>query len=287
MSRVMAVTFEQYGQLHYLDPGEGDYRVGDWVLYPTEHGPEVCQVVWAPEPADPSADPVELPRCAGPASQADRDRDAHNRAERAEALAVARELVARHGLAMKVVAVDLVDRSDEFDRLVAVYFTAPERVDFRGLLSDLARTLRARIDLRQVGARDATRLTGGVGQCGRELCCSTWLQTFEPVSMRLARSQNLAGNPLAIQGQCGKLMCCLAYEHPLYAEFERTAPPIGETVSTASGDGRVIGHSVPGQSVTVRLASGEVQRCPLTEVCPKSQARKQRHAAVRRQKGQS
>lgn len=285
MSRVMAVTFEQYGQLHYLDPGENSYAVGDWVLYPTENGPEVCRVVWAPEPS--SEEPAAaLPLCAGRADADALARDERNRAARAEAMAVSRELVARHGLAMKVVAVDLVDRAIDVDRMIAIYFSAPERVDFRALIPDLAKTLRARIDLRQVAARDATRLTSGIGQCGRELCCSTWLQTFEPISMRLARSQNMAGNPLQIQGQCGKLMCCLAYEHPLYAEFERNAPPIGDVVTTASGDGKVIGHSAPGQSVTVRLENGEVQRCPLTEVCPKSKARKERHSKIRRQADQ-
>lgn len=281
MARVMAVTFETHGQLHYLDPGTSQYRVGDMVLHPTEHGPEVAQVVWAPEYVD-SENLTGLPVCEGMASEADLQRDRDNRQHKAQAERIAKELIAKHELPMKVVGIDWIDRSDEFDLMVAIYFTAPGRVDFRQLIGDLARNLRARVDLRQVAGRDAARLTGGIGSCGRDLCCSTFLTDFEPVSMRLAKVQNLSPNPLAIQGQCGKLMCCLKYEHPLYVDFGKQAPAVGERVSSPIGDGTVIGHSVPAQSVTVRNRDGEVARCPLTEVCVKSKRRKERHGALQR-----
>lgn len=276
MTRVMAVAFERHGQLHYLDSGGRDYKVGDWVLYPTADGAEVAQCVWAPEEAE-LAD-GDLPVCLGPASAADLARDEANRQVRADATVAAKEIIARRGLPMKVVAVDYLDRSADYDRLIAIYYTAPHRVDFRQLLGDLARALDARIDLRQVGARDAARLQGGIGHCGRELCCSTFLKDFEPVSMRLARVQGLPPNPLQISGACGRLMCCLKYEHPLYVDFLQRAPSIGDRVEIDDGEGVVVGHNVPSDSVTVRQAGGEIVRCPLESVCSTSRARKARVA---------
>ena len=263
MPKVMAVTFEQYGRLHYLDPGEVDYRVGDWVLYPLEDGTEVARVVWAPED---TAVAAPLPRCAGRATRADLERDEANRERRRQIREIAVERIAAHRLPMKVVATDYVDSSPEYDKLAVVYFTAPGRVDFRALIGDLARAVGARIDLRQVSWRDTAQLTGGVGMCGRELCCTLFLNEVEPVSMRLARSQNLGSNPLQIQGACGKLLCCLAFEHPLYVDFLRQAPSIGERVVTPDGLGRVVGHLVPTDEVAVRTAGG-VRRCPLLQVC--------------------
>lgn len=210
MTRVMAVEFERFGPLHYLDAGEGTYAVGDWVRFPTPDGVEVAKVVWAAEEA--SAEGLEV--CLGVASEADLARDALNRRLRAEGAEAAKELIAQHGLPMKVVGVDYLDSSPEFDRMFAIYYTAPTRVDFRALLGDLARRLSARIDLRQVGSRDAARLVGGLGVCGRELCCVAFLNDLEPVSMRLARRQGQQPNPLQLIGQCGRMKCCLKFEQP-------------------------------------------------------------------------
>jgi cell fate regulator YaaT (PSP1 superfamily) len=166
-----------------------------------------------------------------------------------------------------VVGVDIVD-SDEHDQLTVLYFTAPHRVDFRALVGELARALRSRIDLRQIGSRDAARITGGLGSCGRDLCCATFLKDFEPVTLRMARAQDLPPNPLKISGACGRLMCCLKYEHPLYAEFAATAPAIGSAVSTGEGEGVVVGHSVPTDAVLVRMKdSGQVSSCAVAGVC--------------------
>ncbi|MHA6512679.1 PSP1 domain-containing protein [Tessaracoccus sp. Z1128] len=272
MARVMAVAFERYGQLHYLDPGVHQYAVGDWVRYPTPDGDEVAQCVWAPEEVVDGF--VGLPVCPGPADAADLARDEANRRIREEATGLAKGLIAKHHLPMKVVGVDYVDRSTEFDRLVAIYYTAPQRVDFRQLLGDLARALEARIDLRQVGARDAARLIGGVGSCGREFCCTTFLTDFEPLSLRLARVQGLPSNPLQIAGACGRMMCCLKYEHPLYVDFLQRAPGVGDQVSVDGEPGVVTGHQVPLQSVTVRRPGGEIVRCPLEAVCTTAHGRR-------------
>jgi len=274
MGRVMAVTFERHGQLHYLDPGDESYAIGDWVLYPTDAGPEVAQVVWAPEPVHDPHLVAALPRCLGVADRAALDRDQAMRTRRAQARAVTTRLAREQGLRLKVLAVDVVDSAD--DPHIVIYYRAPERVDFRGLVGPLARALESRVDLRHVGGREAARLTGGIGNCGRELCCSTFLKNLEPVAMRLAKDQNLPANPLQISGQCGRLMCCLKYEHPLYVDFAATAPAIGEQVSTPEGDGVVVGHSVPTDSVTVKRSDGSTTRCPLASVCTSHQARAER-----------
>lgn len=271
MIRAMAVEFTDFGILHYLDPGEGTYRPGDLVLYPTESGTEVCRVVWAPETLSGVDRDARIPLCAGMAGEQDLVRDRRHRAKRAEIERVAVELIAGQGLPMKVLGVDYCDDDGE---LAAIYFRAPGRVDFRALVSELARTLHARIDLRQVGSRDAARLIGGVGNCGRELCCTTWLDTVEPVSPRLAKEQGLSPNPLQISGACGRLLCCLKYEHPLYADFVRRAPDVGQEVTTPTGDGVVVGHSVPEDAVRVRTEDG-IQTCPLASVCVKRPQRRQ------------
>lgn len=266
MTGVLAVTFEPRGQLHYLDPGAETYAVGDQVLYPTVSGSEVAQVVWiAPGGATSS---VSFPRCAGPALAADVERDSAHRTVRARAEAIAMELIADHGLAMKVVAVDYLDPGPAEERLVVIYYTAQHRVDFRSLVGELAAALQARVDLRQIGGRDAARVIGGVGSCGRELCCATWMTTIEPVSMRLAKDQQLSTNPLQIAGACGRLKCCLAFEHPLYGEFAERAPAIGTRVETSEAAGEVVDHVVPHQSLTLRTDSGELRSCPLSAVCP-------------------
>lgn len=263
----MAVTFTPHGRLSYVDPGGLEVRVGDHVLVPTEAGPEVAQCVWAAEEVD-GLDEADLPVCVGLAGPDDLARDEANRKRRAEVRVVANRLIRRHRLPMKVVAVDWIDRSDDFDREAVVYFTAPGRVDFRALVGDLARTLSSRIDLRQVGARDSARLIGGVGHCGRDLCCSSFLTELEPISLRSAREQNLPPNPLAISGACGKLMCCLKYEHPLYVEFSRQAPAVGQRVLTEAGEATVIAHTVPTDEVVVRMsATGEVAPCSRADSC--------------------
>jgi len=267
MARVMAVSFERYGRLYYLSPGDHDYKVGDRVLVPTDSGPEVAECVWAPEWIDDEGF-GELPVCAGLATDEQLARDAANRRRRAEARLAAKKLIKRNDLPMKVVGVDYLDSGDDFDELVVIYFSAPHRVDFRALVGELARTLRARIDLRQVGSRDAARLIGGLGNCGRDLCCATFLKDFEPVSLRMAKVQDLPPNPLKISGACGRLMCCLKYEHPLYAEFAREVPAVGETVALEEGDGVVVAHQVPADSVVVRMnATGNVTNCSRAAVC--------------------
>jgi cell fate regulator YaaT (PSP1 superfamily) len=263
MPRVMAVAFEPLGRLYYVDPGESHYAYGQRVLVPTGDGAEVAQCVWGPADVEWSG---ELERCLGPAGAPDVERDRANRRRRAEIATVARRLIARHELPMRVVGVDFVDQSELFDQQAVVYFEAPGRVDFRGLLTDLARAVQARIDLRQVGSRDAAAMIGGFGPCGRECCCSLVGPLRDPLPARLARDQALPNNPSQLQGTCGRLMCCLAYENSLYVDFKKRAPALGTTVVTDEGRGVVVGHAVPLDAVVVQVESERVT-CPLGRVC--------------------
>lgn len=259
---VCAVSFERYGRLYYLDPGEHAPRVGDLVLVPTDDGNEVAECVWAPQYV--TEDIGGLPVLAGLAQPADVSRDERNRRRRAEAKVAAKRLIREHALPMKVVGVDYVAQRNR----VTIYFSADGRVDFRALVRDLAKTLSARVELRQIGARDTARIQGGIGPCGRDLCCATFLKDFEPVSIRMAKDQDLPVNPLKISGACGRLMCCLKYEHPLYQEFKASAPRTGEQVESPEGPGTVVGYNVPADTVIVRVnETGRRCQCSVASVC--------------------
>jgi cell fate regulator YaaT (PSP1 superfamily) len=267
MGMMMAVSFQRSGRLYYLDPGSYTPAVGDKVLVPTDAGPEVAECIWAPQYVDEEIG--GLPVCAGLATEEHLSRDETNRARRAEGRVAARRLVREHELPMKVVGVDYLDSPPVF----TVYFSAPRRVDFRALVRDLAGRLHARVELRQIGPRDEARLQGGIGPCGRDLCCATFLKDFEPVSVRMAKDQDLPVNPMRIAGACGRLMCCLKYEHPLYQKFHEEAPKIGATVESPEGPGIVVGHNVPGDQVVVKLAEdGRRSACPKASVCGSRQA---------------
>jgi cell fate regulator YaaT (PSP1 superfamily) len=259
MPRVIAVAFEPLGRLYYFDAGQLEIGFGQAVLVPTDDGTEVAHCIWGPVELE-WAQP--LPTCIGPARAADAARDAANRVRRAEIASIARSLIARHELPMKVVGVDFVDQSPDFDQQAAIYFESPGRVDFRLLLVDLARAIQARIDLRQIGSRDAAAIIGGCGGCGRELCCASMGPATAPVSQRLARNQTLSNNPSQLLGACGRLMCCLAYEQKSYVDFYAAAPQTGALVDTPNGTGTVVGHIVPLDSIVVQVGT-ERNTCAL------------------------
>jgi cell fate regulator YaaT (PSP1 superfamily) len=273
---MMAVSFKRSGRLHYLDPGEWRPAVGDKVLVPTDTGPEVAECIWAPQWID--EDIGGLPVCGGLATGADLVRDESVRSRRAEVKVLARRLVRAHDLPMKVIAVDYVFATG----LVVIYFSAPDRVDFRALVKDLTSQLRAKVELRQVGPREEAKLQGGIGPCGRDLCCATFLREFEPVSIRMAKDQDLPVNPMRIAGACGRLMCCLKYEHPLYVDFKERAPRPGASVESPSGAGTVVGYSVPADEVIVKVAeTGQRCACPRASVCGSRQEYEAMHSRAR------
>jgi len=173
-----------------------------------------------------------------------------------------RELVGQHGLKMKVTEAEW-----QYDRnKLIIYFTADKRVDFRELVRDLARTFRTRIELKQIGVRDEAALIGGVGRCGRELCCSTWLPELRPVSLQLAKDQRLSLNPAQISGCCGRLMCCLMYEHRTYIEARRRFPREGRVVRTARGEERVVSVDIWSDTVALRSPEGDMRNVKLEEL---------------------
>ncbi|MGI9093279.1 MAG: PSP1 domain-containing protein [Mycobacteriales bacterium] len=264
---VCAVSFTRYGRLYYYDPGGLSPKVGEKVLVPTDDGAEVAECVWSPQWV--GEEIGGLQRLVGIADATALERDAVVRRRNAEAKVVAKTLIREHDLPMKVVGVDHLPEGDR----TTIYFSAPNRVDFRALVRDLGATLRCRVELRQISARDEARAQGGIGSCGRDLCCATFLKDFEPVSIRMAKDQDLPLNPMRISGACGRLMCCLKYEHPLYQEFTASAPAVGSTVDSPEGTGTVVGHNVPSESVVVRLNDGG-RRCVCTKasVCGSRQA---------------
>jgi cell fate regulator YaaT (PSP1 superfamily) len=267
-----AVSFNRYGRLFYADPGQCSPAVGDRVLVPTADGPAVAECIWPPQWVDAPTD--GFPILVGLAGDEDLHRDELIRSRKAEAKVAAKRLIRDHTLPMKVIAVDHVpDSSGGNGPRTTIYFTAPHRVDFRSLVRDLGATLHCRVELRQLSARDSARVQGGIGSCGRDLCCATFLTDFEPVTVKMAKEQDLPLNPMRISGACGRLMCCLKYEHPLYQQFQATAPAVGERVSTPDGEGAVVGHSVPRDSVLVRLDSdGSRCACSRASVCGSRQA---------------
>src|SRR6266508_3484058 len=189
MGMLCAVSFNRYGRLYYLDPGPHRISVGDKVLVPTDDGPEVAECVWAPQWV---ADPTDgFPTLLGPAGDEDLRRDEVMRKRKADAKVAAKRLIREHGLPMKVVAVDhVLESPGSSGGRTTIYFTAPHRVDFRSLVRDLGATLHCRVELRQLSARDSARVQGGIGSCGRDLCCATFLNDFEPGTIR--RSWSLA-----------------------------------------------------------------------------------------------
>src|SRR6266550_3124935 len=249
---MMAVSFERYGRLYYLDPGAHSPAIGDKVLVPTDSGPEVAECVWAPQWVSEEID--GLPVCEGIATEDDLARDEVNRKRRAQGRLAARRLIREHQLPMKITAVDFIGA----DNVFVVYFSAPHRVDFRALVRDLGGRLKARVELRQIGPRDEARLQGGIGPCGRDLCCATFLKDFEPVSVRMAKDQ----------------------------EFRKDAPPVGSAVTTPAGDGTVIGHNVPSDTVVVKLAAdGRAAACPKASVCGSRKAYESMHGKAAREDG--
>lgn len=283
MGMLCAVSFNRYGRLYYLDPGDFAPKVGDRVLVPTDDGPEVAECVWAAQWV--SEDTSGFLRVAGLADEPDLRRDELLRKRKAEAKVAAKKLIREHQLPMKVVAVDHVlepgGGTGTNGSRTTIYFTAPHRVDFRSLVRDLGATLHCRVELRQLSARDSARVQGGIGSCGRDLCCATFLTDFEPVTIRMAKDQDLPLNPLRISGACGRLMCCLKYEHPLYQAFQASAPAVGARVTTPEGDGRVVAHSVPKDAVVVRLdADGSRCSCSRASVCGPRKAHDGRYPAT-------
>lgn len=233
---VVTVSFHDVGRPHYYDPGDLPVRPGDRVVAQTLRGLELGTVISGSKPMRAGKDLQPPPALVRQATPADLSQSYRNRLKAAEALRIARQKVAFHRLEMKMLEAEYTLDGNR----VVLYFAAEGRVDFRELVRDLAGSLRKRIELHQVGSRDRAKVTGGLGPCGRECCCSSWLRMFVPVSIKMTKEQGLSLNPTKISGSCGRLMCCLRYEYDTYRQLRQEMPRVGSEVSLPEGTARVL-----------------------------------------------
>ena len=249
MIRVSGIRFKPAGKVYYFDPRELNPVTGENVVVETARGIEYGTVAYDVKEVDDSEIVAPLKPILRIADENDRIKHEENQKKKDRALALCQEKIDKHGLDMK-----LVDVEYTFDNSkVIFYFTADGRVDFRELVKDLAGVFKMRIELRQIGVRDETKMMGGIGSCGRDLCCHCWLPDFEPVSVKMAKVQNLSLNPIKISGICGRLMCCLQYENDVYVEMKKGMPEAGEIVTTRDGRCRVFDISILENKIKTRL----------------------------------
>ncbi len=262
-ARTVDVRFRIPGRSRAFDAGSIDLGAHDLVVVETERGPELGEVIGAPRPRWPAEGAASLPRVLRRADQRDLARADHNRWQEGEARRQFIERAQRLSLDVKLIRIDY-----RFDGGKAVfYFMSESRIDFRVLVRELSQALHTRVEMRQIGARDETKLVGGVGPCGRELCCSSWLRDFAAVSVKMAKEQGLSLNPSKLAGMCGRLKCCLRYEYDTYLALRRSLPRIGVKVRSVKGDGVVVRHLTLEQRVLLqRDEDGVTVECSLEDL---------------------
>lgn len=259
---VIGVRFKKAGKIYYFNPGDLDISLNDKVIVETARGVEYGEVVVAPKLVDAKEIVSPLKNVIRVATEDDHIQAKINKEKEKEAFQICLKKIAEHELPMK-----LVDVEYTFDvSKIIFYFTAEGRVDFRELVKDLAAVFKTRIELRQIGVRDEAKMLGGIGSCGRALCCATFLGEFEPVSIRMAKEQNLSLNPAKISGICGRLMCCLKYENEVYQQAREVVPDVGAEVITPMGPGKVIANNYLKEMVTVELTEGQIQEFSARDV---------------------
>ena len=248
MTKVIGVRFRKAGKVYYFSPGEEDIKTGQHVIVETARGVEYGYVVLGTHEVDDKKVIQPLKPVIRMATEADEETERKNKEKDKEAFKICLEKIKKHDLDMK-----LIDTEYTFDNnKVLFYFTADGRIDFRELVKDLASVFKTRIELRQIGVRDETKIVGGIGICGRPLCCASYLSEFIPVSIKMAKEQNLSLNPTKISGVCGRLMCCLKYEEETYEELNSKLPNVGDYVTTDDGlKGEVHSVSILRQMVKV------------------------------------
>ena len=248
LPKIVAVSLQQTGHLYNFLAGDRPLRRGERVLVESEAGARVGTVEIEPHEPAQTIDLSQLRPIIRIASVHDYYLEQENLSREANARRMCVERIRERRIQMKLVSADYT-----FDgRKVTFYFVAEGRVDFRDLVRDLANTLRVRVEMKQIGARDETKVTGGLGPCGRELCCSSWLRDFEAVTVKMAREQGLALNPSRLAGMCGRLKCCLRYEYATYVELKRALPNLGKRVQCVKGDGKVVRQNILKQTVLIQ-----------------------------------
>ena len=249
MIKVVGVRFKKAGKIYYFDPQDLNIQKGNYVIVETARGVEFGECVIGEKEVREEEIVAPLKSVLRIADESDVIKHEENKARETEAFDICLKKIQEHNLVMKLIDVEYTFDNNK----VIFYFTAEGRVDFRELVKDLATIFKTRIELRQIGVRDEAKMIGGLGPCGRSLCCSTFLGDFASVSIKMAKEQNLSLNPTKISGICGRLMCCLNYEQQTYEFTRKKLPKVGSIVNTANGEGEVISNSVVRETVKVKL----------------------------------
>jgi len=249
MATVIGVRFKKAGKVYYFDPDGIWPRPGDYVIVETARGVEFGEVVTGSRSVNDAQIVTPLKKVVRVASEEDIERARTNEKREAEAFRICQERIAKHKLDMKLVSVEYTFDNNK----IIFYFTANGRVDFRELVKDLASVFKIRIELRQIGVRDEAKMLGGLGSCGRPICCGAFLGDFQPVSIKMAKEQNLSLNPTKISGQCGRLMCCLKYEQENYEQVLKRLPRVGKDIVTPDGVGVITEINCIKETVKVRI----------------------------------
>ena len=253
MTRIIGVRFKPTGKVYYFDPQGIEVNRGDYVIVETSRGIEYGQVMYGIKEVEDSVVTKPLKGVLRIATQEDTRKYNENKEKEKQAAKICMDKISEHGLDMKLVEVEYTFDGSK----VLFYFTADGRVDFRDLVKDLASVFKTRIELRQIGVRDESKVLGSIGVCGRILCCSEFLGEFVPVSIKMAKEQGLSLNPTKISGACGRLMCCLKYEQDTYEELNRITPSVGAIVDTPDGKGTIAYVSLLKGKVSVKLETGD------------------------------
>jgi len=262
MPELVGVRFKRAGRVYYFDPAGFELKVGDWVVVETGRGSDLGRVVISPKQVLANELTEPLKPVLRVATGEDLNKRVDSKDRELKALDKCQEISSRMSLPMKFITAEYnLDGSR-----LTVFFSAEGRVDFRDLLKELTSALKTRIELRQVGPRDEAKLIGGCGRCGRELCCTTYLSEFSPVSIRMAKEQDLPLNPMKISGICGRLLCCLSHESAQYHIMKEKLPPVGQQVTTPMGVATVIGGNPLKETVLVQLESEATVELPLEEI---------------------
>lgn len=262
MVKLVGIRFKQAGKIYHFDAGDIELAAGDYAVVKTSRGVELGCVETAPRETDQNEIHDELSPVLRKATEEDIEKSRKDDSRSGEALAECEKLITELGLPMKLLSAEYnLDNS----RLTFL-FSAEERVDFRELVRRLTSCFKIRVELRQVGSRDEAKLLGGYGRCGRQLCCASFLTEFTPVSIKMAKEQDLPLNPMKISGACGRLMCCLAYEGEQYRAMKARMPKAGQRVTTRLGEATVVANNMLKETVLVELESEARVEIPLDDI---------------------
>ena len=253
MIKVVGIRFKKAGKIYYFGPNDLDIKKGDYAVVETARGIEFgeCVIGIKEIPEDDIVSPLK--NVLRVADKNDIEKHKENKSKEQSALDICLKKIEEHNLQMKLIDVEYTFDNNK----VIFYFTADGRVDFRELVKDLATIFKTRIELRQIGVRDEAKMLGGLGPCGRPMCCSTFLGDFASVSIKMAKEQNLSLNPTKISGICGRLMCCLNYEQSTYEDIRKRLPRVGSIVKTVEGEAEVVGNSIVKESVKAKYKNGD------------------------------